>query len=113
MALPPLDPHAQHIIYTPGYYTLAELYKTHLECHKDKQRFRRDKEALLHMQLKEKQQTMKKLAAEITEIKRLIEISIKERDQYSDEEIFKAYSKALRDPGEKEEEDKQLEGQGT
>ena len=68
-ALPPLDPHAQHIIYTPGYYTPAELYKTHPESHKDRQQFKKDKEALLHMQLKEKQQAMKKLAVEITKIR--------------------------------------------
>ena len=111
--LPPLYPHAQHIIYTLGYYTPAELYKTHPESHKDRQQFRRDKEALLHMQLKEKQQVMKKLAVEITKIKRLIEISIKERAHSYEEELEKVYSEALRDPGENEEEDEQPEGQGT
>ena len=43
---------------------------------------------------------MKKLAVEINEIKRLIQISVKERVQCFDEELEKVYSKALNGPGE-------------
>ena len=111
IASPPLDPHAQHIVYTPGYFTPTKLYKTHPESHRDKQLFRRDKEALLDSQLKENQHARKKLETEISKIKSLIKISIKEWDQSSNEELEKVYSESLRDPGEdpEEAEEKEIE----
>jgi len=39
----------------PGYYTPAELFREHPDNHRDRQNFRRDKESLLRLQIREKQ----------------------------------------------------------
>ena len=55
---------------------------------------------MLYSRLKEKQQAMIKLVEYISEIKRLIEIFVEERDQFFEEELDKVYSEALKDLGE-------------
>ena len=43
LASPLLDPHAHAIIYTLGYYTPAEIFKTHPKSHRDRKQFKKDK----------------------------------------------------------------------
>ena len=93
--LNPLSPHTEKVVTSPGFYTPAELYTVHPDNHKDKHSFRRDKETLLILQIKEKQNALRNIAAEIGEIKRLLDISIREKDQSSDEELEKVYATAV------------------
>ena len=60
--------------------------------------FRKDKENMLRLHIKDKQNSLKKLVKEIQELKRMLEIIIRERDQSSDEEMCRAYAEALQSP---------------
>ena len=53
---------------------------------------------MLSLQIKYKQYSLKKLVKEIEELKRKLEIEIIERDQSSDEEMYRAYAEALQSP---------------
>jgi len=81
-----------------GYYTPTELFREHPDSHRDRQSFRRDKESLLWLQIREKQQALRTLAAEISELKQLLEISIRERDQSSDDDLEKILAEAVDQP---------------
>ena len=43
------------IIKNPSFYQCADLYKGYLDHHEDRKKFRKDKENLLRLQIKDKQ----------------------------------------------------------
>ena len=47
------------------------------------QKFRKDKESFLRLQIKEKQTSVKRMVKEIKELKRMLEITIRERNVQS------------------------------
>ena len=53
---------------------------------------------MLGLQIKDKQNSLKKLVKEIEELKRMLEITTRERDQSSNEEMCRAYVEALQTP---------------
>ena len=70
----------------PTFYQPADLYKGYLDHHEDRQKFRKDKENLLRRQIKDKHNYLNRMVKEIEELKRMLEITIRERDESSDEE---------------------------
>ena len=64
----------------PAFYQPANLYKGYLDHPEDRQKFSKDKENLIRLQIKDKQYSLKKLVKEIEELKRMLEIKIRERD---------------------------------
>jgi hypothetical protein len=83
---------------TPGYYSSAELYSAHAYKHEYRQLFRKDKESLLLVQIKQKQEDMKMIENEVKELKTLLVIVRQERDVSSDEEMSKAFYEAIEPP---------------
>ena len=65
---------------SPALYQPADLYKGYPDHHEDRQKFRKDKENLLRLQIKDKHNSLKKLVKEIEELKRMLEITTRERD---------------------------------
>ena len=53
---------------------------------------------MIRLQIKDKQYSLKKLVKEIEELKRMLEITTRERDQSSDEEMCRAYAESLQSP---------------
>ena len=53
---------------------------------------------MIRLQIKDKQYSLKKLVKEIEELKRMVEITTRERDQSSDEKMCRAYAEALQSP---------------
>ena len=82
----------------PAFYQPANLYKGYPDHHEDRQKFRKDKENLIRLQIKDKQYSLKKLVKEIEELKIMLEITRRERDHSSDEEMCRSYVKALQSP---------------
>ena len=80
---------------TPAIYQPVDLYKGYPDHHEDRQKFTKDKENMLRIQIKYKHTSLKKLVKEIEELKRMLEITLRERDQSSDEEMCRAYAEAL------------------
>ena len=74
---------------TPAIYNPVELYKGYPDGHDSRQQYRIDKEHMLRLQVRDKQQQLKQLVAEIEEIKSMIKIIQIERDQSLDEELSK------------------------
>lgn len=74
----------------PTFYNPAE--------HEDRQKFRKDKENLLCLQIKEKQNFLKKLVREIEDLKRVLEVTVREKDQSSEDEMCRQYHIALKSP---------------
>ena len=64
----------------PVFYQPTDLYKGYLDHHEDRQKFKKDKENLLRIQIKDKQNSLKQLVKEIEELKRMLEITIRESD---------------------------------
>ena len=87
------------VIYvTPALYNPIELYKSYPNGHESRQCYRVDKEQMLRLQVREKQQQLKSLVTEIEELKSMIKIMQIERDQSSDEELRKHYDQAMESP---------------
>ena len=82
----------------PAFYQPADLCKGYPGHHEDRQKFKKDKENMLRLQIKDKQNSLKKMVKEIEEMKRMLEITTRERDQSSDEETCRTYAKALQLP---------------
>ena len=82
----------------PTFCQPANLYKGYPDHHEDRQKFRKDKENLIRLHIKDKQYSLKKLVKEIEELKRMLEITTRERDQSSDEEMCRAYVEPLQSP---------------
>ena len=53
---------------------------------------------MLRIKIEDTKNYLKQLVNEIEELKRMLEITIKERDQSSDEEMCRAYAEALQSP---------------
>ena len=53
---------------------------------------------MLRLQIKDKQYSVKRLVKEIEELKIMLEITTRERDQSSNEEMCRAYAEALQSP---------------
>ena len=66
---------------TPAMYNPVELYKGYPDGHESRQSYRIYKEKMLRLQVREKQQQLKGLVAEIEELKSMIKIIQIERDQ--------------------------------
>ena len=82
-------------IVTPAIYNPVDLYKGYPDGHENRQSYRMDKEQMLRLQVREKQQQLKSLAAEIEELKSMIKVIQIERDQSSDEELSKHYEQSM------------------
>ena len=82
----------------PTFYHHAYLHKGYPDHHEDRQNFKKDKENLVRLQIKDKHNSLEKLVKEIEELKRMLEITTRERDQSSDEEMCRAYAEALQSP---------------
>ena len=80
---------------TPALYNPIELYKSYQDGHESRQCYRVDKEQMLRLQVREKQQQLKSLVTEIEELKSMIKIIQIERDRSSDEELSKHYDQAM------------------
>ena len=83
---------------TPALYNPIEIYKSYPDGHESRQCYRVDKEQMLRLQVREKQQQLKSLVAEIEELKSMIKMIQIERDQSSDEELSKHYDQAMESP---------------
>ena len=81
-----------------AFYQPDDLYKGYHDHHEDRQKFRKDKENMLRLQIKDKQYSLKKLVKEIEELKRMLEITTRERDQSFDEEMCRACAEELQSP---------------
>ena len=68
---------------TPVTYNPVDLYKGYPDGHENRQAYRIDKEHMLRLQVREKQQQLKHLVAEIEELKSMIKVIQLERDQSS------------------------------
>ena len=65
---------------TPALYNPIELYKSYPDGHESRQCYRVDKEQMLRLQVREKQQQLKSLVAKIEELKSMIKFIQIERD---------------------------------
>ena len=74
----------------PVFYQPTDLYKGYLDHHEDRQKFRKDKENFLRLKIKDGHNFLKQIIKEIEELKRMLEITIKERDQsYGHQKLLK------------------------
>ena len=73
----------------PVHYNPADLYRNYPDEHESRQSYRRDKEKMLRLQIKEKQQQLRKIVSEIKHLKDILLILVTEIDQSSDEEVNK------------------------
>ena len=64
----------------PAFYQPADSYKGYHDNHEDGQKFRKDKENKIRLQIKDKHNLLKQLVKEIEELKIMLEITIRERD---------------------------------
>ena len=80
---------------TPAIYNPVDLYKGYPDSHENWKSYRIDKEQMLRLQVRDKQQQLKQLVAEIEELKSMIKIIQIERHQSSDEELSKHYEQAM------------------
>ena len=76
-------------------YNPTDLYKGYPDGHENRQFYRIDKEHMLRLQVREKQQQLKHLVVEIEELKSMIKVIQLERDQSLDEELSKHYDLAM------------------
>ena len=53
----------------PVHYNPADIYRNYPDEHESRQSYRRDKENMLRIQIKEKQQQLKKIVSEIESLK--------------------------------------------
>ena len=59
---------------TPAQYNPAKLYRSYPGGHESRQGYRRDKEQMLSLQIKEKQQQLRSLVTQIEDLKSMIKI---------------------------------------
>jgi hypothetical protein len=76
-------------------YAPTDLYFDFPDQHKDRQNFRKDREKLLKLQLKEQQQMLKITLENIKQIKLSIEEIRSERNNSSEEELSRVYEDAF------------------
>jgi hypothetical protein len=79
-------------------YAPTYLYMDFPDQHKDRKNFRKDREKLLKLQLKEQQQMLKITLKNIKQIKLSIEEIRSERNNSSEDELSRVYEEAFTAP---------------
>ena len=64
----------------PVLYNPADIYKNYPDEHESRQSYRRDKEKMLGLQIKEKQQRLRKIVSKIEHLKDILLILVTETD---------------------------------
>ena len=80
-------------------YNPIDICKNYPNEHDSRQSYRRDKENMPRLQIREKQQQLRKIVSEIKHLKDVLLILVTETDQSSDEELNKHLEEAMQIPG--------------